>query len=60
VPYDERRMGAVDVQPRKRDAQVPAGQQAHERGVREVPSNGDKLHGCLLPEQRLPQYLRRR
>jgi hypothetical protein len=50
VPYDKPGVEAVDIQSRNRNAEVPAGYQAPERGVREMPSECGELHAVLLPE----------
>lgn len=53
VPYHESGVDPVDVHACKRDPAVPAGLEAHVGRVRDVPSDGDKLHCVLLHEQRM-------
>ena len=53
VPHDEPRVDPVDVQPRERDAALPAGFTPHGCRLCEVPSDADELYDRLLPEQRM-------
>ena len=57
MPHDEPGMGPLDVQSRICNAQVSAGQQAHDCALRQMSSDCHELHPVLLPEQRMSQQL---